>query len=226
MLVKRPAVIFAWRRLPAGGCPDSTGPAAEVAHLGVRLLPVLDDQDLFRDGDFERAATATDDRGAFTFLGVPPGRYTLKVLYVPSNLPGATPPPGGLVTMAPRVGVRGGGAPTAEVMALVRWAETIVNVSDADVPDLAVELRPALRVAGKLEVEERPDARGLHGDDDRDVLQPPRHDRASVSGAGDARLGRSRRCWTGPAGTACKCRARLDSRPLGLSAEPPRRSAG
>lgn len=133
-----------------------TGPADEVAHLGVRLLPVLADQELFRDGDFELATTATDDRGAFTFLGVPPGRYTLKVLYVPSNLPGSTAPPGGLVTTAPRVGVRGGGAPTAEVMALVRWAETIVNVGDADVPEIAVELRPALRVAGKIEVEGDP----------------------------------------------------------------------
>ena len=133
-----------------------SGPVAEVAHLGVRLLPMLDDQDLFRDGDFELAATTTDDRGAFTFLEIPPGRYTLKVLYVPSTLPGSDNPPGGLVTMAPRVGVRGGGAPTAEVMALVRWAETMVNVADADVTAIAVELRPALRVAGKLQVADDP----------------------------------------------------------------------
>jgi len=125
-----------------------TGDAAAVAHLGVRLLPEIDDRDLFRDGDFELAATATDATGAFTFLGVPPGRYTLKVLYVPSTMPSAA---GRAAETPARTGLRGGGAPTPEALALVQWAETTVTVEDRDVAALSVPLHRAARVSGRIE---------------------------------------------------------------------------
>ena len=126
-----------------------TGPKGEVAHIALRLLPVLDDRELFRDGDFEQAVTVSDEAGGFTFLGVPPGRYTLKALYVPSVLPGDAS--GGRGVPA-RVGSRGGGSPTEPAMDFVRWAETTVAVDDADVTGLEVPLNPPVRVTGRIAV--------------------------------------------------------------------------
>jgi protocatechuate 3,4-dioxygenase beta subunit len=122
------------------------GPASDVAHLGVRLLPEADDLELFRDVDFELASTSTDERGAFTFLGVPPGRYALKTLYVPSALRGQTGEGPGA-----RVGGRGGVAPTDAALALVRWAESPVSVDAADVSGIQVPLHPPVRVSGRVD---------------------------------------------------------------------------
>lgn len=119
------------------------GPVDEVAHLGVRLVPQEDDAHLFRDLDFQQAATVTNEQGAFTFIGVPPGRYVLKVLFVPSVVPGA---PGS----AARVGARGGGSPTPAVVDHIRWAERMLTVAEADLERVEVPLRPALRVSGRV----------------------------------------------------------------------------
>jgi hypothetical protein len=124
------------------------GPAGEVAHLGVRLLPVLNDLELFRDGDFEIASTVTDAQGAFTFLGVPPGQYTLKVLYVPTVLPSSDA--GARGAPPARVGVRGGGSPTGPMMDFVRWAEANVTVGESDLAGLDVPLHPPVSVTGRV----------------------------------------------------------------------------
>jgi hypothetical protein len=118
----------------------------ETAHLGVRLVPADDNFHVFREQDFQQAATITDEQGAFTLLGVPPGQYALKVLFVPSVVPGRDGGP------PARVGARGGGAPTPDVVDHIRWAEAALTVADVDIDNLAVPLRQPVRVSGRLDL--------------------------------------------------------------------------
>jgi len=58
----------------SGLVAESGGPASEMA---LRLVPA-DTEDWMSEAGFEAAWTTTDDRGAFTFLGVPPGQYVIE----------------------------------------------------------------------------------------------------------------------------------------------------
>jgi len=59
-----------------------TGPDGPSAHYGLRLVtpdePAAETTENIQVTTFEVAQTITDTRGAFTFLGVPAGRYLLK----------------------------------------------------------------------------------------------------------------------------------------------------
>src|SRR6185295_11064344 len=66
-----------------------TGPNGPVGLVGVRLIPLPDDYG-FESGN-ETAWGSTDARGAFSFIGVPPGQYAVRVLRVPAPTP--LPPP-------------------------------------------------------------------------------------------------------------------------------------
>jgi hypothetical protein len=102
-----------------------SGPDGPMTKVAIRLLPpsAVDMTDYNPAG----AATAiTDANGAFTFLGVAPGQYTLKAAFVPGGTP--TPDP-----------------------ATALWAVQPVAIGERDVDDLVVTMRPGARVSGRVE---------------------------------------------------------------------------
>jgi hypothetical protein len=135
-----------------------SGPAGPAAHVGLRLL-LTDDGDARSDVDFETAVTVTDATGAFTFLGVPRGQYTLSGLKVspPENFglpPYGPPPPNsrGAVVAPPQP------AYVPPAVDPVLWAETSVSVGTSDVAGLAVTLRRGLHVSGRVQFDDSPAA--------------------------------------------------------------------
>jgi hypothetical protein len=79
------------------------------------------------DAGFETVTGMTDASGRFTLLGVPPGEYVLK-------------------NANTRLGINARqGLPAF-------WAEQRVTIGTRDIDDLTVELRPALRIGGRVEL--------------------------------------------------------------------------
>ena len=137
---------------------EVTGPDGPVGLIGVRLLS--EDITAFEsDYELETSATLTGQDGRFTLLGVPPGRYVVKVLRVPR------PDRPNRVTAA--VISRGAGSRTTMSAALppapsgivevpdrpTLWAEQSVTVGGEDVDGLALRLREGARVFGRLRFE-------------------------------------------------------------------------
>jgi len=130
----------------SGVVKDAAGPA--VWHA-VHLVPA-------ESGDqpiIDVATAVTDSKGAFTLYGVPPGRYTARVVRVPIA-------PGG------RYGLVGGTGEILQVMAFREreggpaispdslWhADQPVVVSDRSIRDLAINLREGVRVRGRVRFE-------------------------------------------------------------------------
>jgi hypothetical protein len=135
-----------------------TGSEGPVANMGVKLLPATAEEFSTESG-LEVANTATDAQGAFTFLGVPAGAYTLKVLKIPRPL--ATPSSEGMVMVSSGAGgVAFGtslGGPAALPLPLPTdptfWAALPVTVSESNVSGLTVSLRPGYRMTGRVEFE-------------------------------------------------------------------------
>jgi hypothetical protein len=128
-----------------------TGPNGPERHTTIDLMPA-GAEDVQRDYDFAAASTVTDTTGAFTFLGVPSGVYTIRVLKMP--LRPATP---SAITSVIQTGTStissGGGstAPPPIPSEPTWWANVAVSVEDSDVTDVAVTLRAGARVTGHLE---------------------------------------------------------------------------
>jgi len=124
-----------------------TGPEGPVSNLGVRLVsPELDESGI--TNGLETALTMTDATGRFTFPGVPAGQYVLRAYRVPQS--------GRFITTENFSVVAGVSntvipppAPQQAVGTL--WAQSLVTVGGDDVADLAVSLRPGLRVSGRVE---------------------------------------------------------------------------
>jgi hypothetical protein len=94
--------------------------------------------------ELETSATMTDSLGGFTFLGVPPGPYTVTVLRTP-RVPAPT-------------------ATNADDATL--FVDTPTTVANSDISGMVVTLQRAARVAGRLEFDgtrDRPDAATLMG---------------------------------------------------------------
>jgi hypothetical protein len=94
--------------------------------------------------ELETSATMTGPSGHFTFLGVPPGQYTVTVVRTPRS---PAPP-----------------ATNADDATLC--ADTPVTVGNRDVSDMVVTLQRAPRIAGHFEFDgarDRPDAATLMG---------------------------------------------------------------
>lgn len=80
---ERPAIDFQLRPVVTSRVSGTlTGPKGPESHTTLDLMPAGSD-DAQRDYDFAAASTATDATGAFTFLGVPPGAYIVRVLKIP-----------------------------------------------------------------------------------------------------------------------------------------------
>ncbi len=126
-----------------------SGPDGPMARAGLRLLPGFA-ASLAMDNGFETATTISDAAGSFTFLGVPPGSYTLKV----TRMPRVQPLVSRVVTSdgTGRTTVQiTSQAVTAQPTEPVLWAEQAVSVGNADVNGIALMLREGLRVSGRVQ---------------------------------------------------------------------------
>jgi hypothetical protein len=121
------------------------GPNGSGAHLGLRL--VSSDADQFAsDVTIDSPVTMTNATGAFTFLGIVPGSFTLKAAKVPraqSVLARVTDANGNQFTTQ-RQQPDDPAAPSF-------WATMPVQVGDADVTGLTVTLKTGTRVSGRVE---------------------------------------------------------------------------
>ena len=135
-----------------------TGPDGPVRNLGLKLLPAgAEDYNTLPETGTEAAATATDASGAFTFLGVTPGSYTLKALRVPrpaiTNTTAMTTievsGPNGMI-----MGMSTSGGPSGVPVTLptepTLSGSMTVAVSDTDVSGIALALTPGVRISGTL----------------------------------------------------------------------------
>jgi uncharacterized protein (DUF2141 family) len=113
-----------------------TGPGGPAAGLVLRLGQ-NDDSVLH---DTEVATTISGPNGAFTFLGVPPGQYTVRVLRV-GRPPQMTTTVGSVIRSEQGIG----SSPDPTL-----WANVPVSVGDADVTDVGVTLNTGVRTSGRI----------------------------------------------------------------------------
>jgi hypothetical protein len=110
------------------------GPSGPVKNLVLKLLPP-NGADLTDAESAGVPQAATDANGAFAFLGVPAGSYTLKAALWTDD------------ASAPESG-RGH----------CLWAVMPLDVQDRDISDVALTMRPGIRVIGRVQFK---DAQGL-----------------------------------------------------------------
>ena len=130
-----------------------SAPDGPARNTGVRLIPISA-TGATSDVGLEAATTATDANGAFTFLGVPAGQYTLRVRRVPQpQLDAASrvtimSSTGGMTIMSSS----SSSPDTPPVMPTepALFAELPLSIADHDVQDLAVTLQTGARVSGKI----------------------------------------------------------------------------
>lgn len=113
-----------------------TGPGGPAAGLVLRLGQ-NDDSVLH---ETEVATTISGPNGAFTFLGVPPGQYIVRVMRV-GRLPRMTTAVGSVMRTEQAIG----SSPDPTL-----WASVPVSVGDADVTDLGVALNTGARTNGRI----------------------------------------------------------------------------
>jgi Carboxypeptidase regulatory-like domain len=133
----------------SGTLMDSSGPAASTQ---VTLLPA-DAGNLV--SPIETANAMTDDSGHFQFSRVPAGQYSLRAVKSRRafmfDVDMQTFQMGGATMVVRSSSQSSGGAvpplPTDPTM----WTEAPVTVGTSDIADLAVSLRPGIRVGGRVE---------------------------------------------------------------------------
>jgi hypothetical protein len=124
------------------------GPSGMVGGVGLRLIGADFNTKTSSPSPYSTVA-ATDESGAFTFIGVTAGQYTLDAVKVPAS--------------ATRVGTtiavsNGNGGSAMSIMAApnanssepVFWASQPVTVGGADVPDVLVTMTEAARISGRF----------------------------------------------------------------------------
>lgn len=133
---------------------SASGPEGPAPHVALRLIPAASD---LLATDLEVANTMSDSSGAFTFIGVTPGQYTLKVIKQPP-LPAAASTPTTIIqtgsgTMSMSFGIEANAPPAALPAGNTLWTAVPVSVGADDVNDLAVPLRSGIRITGRVEFE-------------------------------------------------------------------------
>jgi hypothetical protein len=124
---ERDGVDLALRAIPAVTVSGIvTGPDGPMSKIAIRLLPP-NAADLTASDPAGVATAITDGNGAFRFLGVAPGQYTLKAAFVPYDERATEASPA--------------------LYALVPLA-----VGDRGIDDLTVTMRPGASVSGRIEI--------------------------------------------------------------------------
>ena len=140
------------------------GPEGPAGHLALTLSTGAADEGLM---DANAATTISDASGAFTFLGVPPGQYTVRATVQPTNPFDGT----STTTMIQS----GGGAITTGFTTApdgtrplpsgpTFWTATPLAVGEKDLSDVTIVLQTGVRISGRIEFEgnaDRPDAARL-----------------------------------------------------------------
>ncbi len=115
----------------SGTLNDDLGP---VPQFGVRLMPVEAEDG---SGLFDVATTSTDARGRFTFPLVPPGSYRVIAQRLATTL----------FTDGPEAAVQ----PSRVADRAGTSAQQEIAVGDSDLSDIALQLKPGVRVSGRVE---------------------------------------------------------------------------
>ncbi len=119
------------------------GPSGPASNFALRLVPADTEDKVEADGG-DTARTLTDAQGAFTLLGVPPGRYVLRGSTI-SRL--ALASPSSELTALPRSSSAGAWNPTA------LWTQATLSVGGTDVTGVSLALHNGLSVTGRLRFE-------------------------------------------------------------------------
>jgi hypothetical protein len=127
------------------------GPGGDEGFTALSLMPV-GTQDVQRDSDMASATTVADNAGAFTFLGVTPGEYVIRVLKAPPR-PVPTSSMSTVIQTGSTTIMSGGGpsVPTPIGNDPTFWAATPVTVGDRDLSGVVVTLQTGARITGRLE---------------------------------------------------------------------------
>ncbi len=131
-----------------------TGPDGPASHVAMRLVPAEAEP---MATELEASNTMSDGTGAFRFLHVTSGQYTLKVVRQPAparnsrDMTATMVEMGGgvvfsTVTSSPAVDAPLPAGPTL-------WESVPISVGRSDVMDVAVSLRTGTRVSGRVEFE-------------------------------------------------------------------------
>lgn len=128
-------------------------PDGMASHVGIRLLPMGGDTLV---DEIETATAMSDATGAFSFLGVPPGQYVLRVVRVPRPPPDAADPSrltvqaGGIrVSTAPPP--PGPAAPAPIPPDATLCAQVPLVVGGDDLANVVVPLAAGPRLSGRVE---------------------------------------------------------------------------
>ena len=124
------------------------GPSGRIgAGLGIHLYASSGDEASVDPG-IEAANTVTAPDGTFGFAGVPPGSYVVRATYVPRPTFEYTPE---MMAQAESMGIQIQRPPTVDTSNEPSlWASQTVSVGDGDVAGVALVLREAARVSGRV----------------------------------------------------------------------------
>jgi hypothetical protein len=130
------------------------GPEGPVSTVAMRLIPSGAE---VMATEVETSSTVSDGSGGFTFLGVTPGQYTLRVVRQPPPVPtqrnttATTVQMGGGVTMSSVTTMSAPDAPLPAGPTL--WESMPLSVGGTDLANVTVSLRSGTRISGRVEFE-------------------------------------------------------------------------
>jgi hypothetical protein len=159
---ERSGIDFAMKAVPTVKLSGIVnGPEGPVTNLQLSLVP--SEADEFVTG-IETLTGFSDGQGRFTISNVPPGQYTLRAVRAPrpTGMVEERTVGGGNATFVIRNEITSSAAPVSTTPTL--WAEMTVAVGAKDIVDLAVGLRPGIKMSGMVHFNgatERPTAQAL-----------------------------------------------------------------